>query len=355
MRALALFTLAALAAALAAAPVAAQEPAQEPAKGPAKGPAQEKESQAAIQASVSRLMTEAYDEMEAGARLLAPEGSTDERVAQGKARYERAVAAYGRVLELLPKVEGVPQERLLLVEQIARYNTACAQARQGKADEALSALAKALERGYEDLRRVETDPDLASIREHPRFVNMLERVQARLAKQAVEAAKAELSKEALFPYDFKVTTLDGKVLKLSDLRGKVVIVDYWGTWCPPCRAEIPHFVKLRKELAGKLEVVGMTWERGQGGEQVTAGVRAFAKELGVEYPLALLTKQEDLAKVPNLEAFPTTLFLDRQGRVRAREVGFRDLDALKKLVDGLLAEPAPAPTPAPGSDEKKPF
>ncbi|HBP20023.1 MAG TPA: hypothetical protein DEA08_19825 [Planctomycetes bacterium] len=311
------------------------------AQAPEPAPAQEQDP-AALKRAVDAKLVAAYDHMQAAARLRAD----PEQAAGAKARYLQAAAAYEGALQLLPELAKLPKlaARVALTERVVLYNLACARARAGETDPALKALGQALERGYRDLARLEADEDLASLRKLPRFVNMLERIQAKLAKQAVEAAKAELSEEALFPFDFQGTTIEGKPLKLADLRGKVVIVDYWGTWCGPCRAEIPHFVKLLQEHED-LVVVGMTWERGQGGAKTIAKVKAFAKEVGASYPMILLTKQEDLNKVPNLEAFPTTLFLDRQGRVRARETGYRDYQALKKLVDALRAEPAPAKEP----------
>lgn len=298
---------------------------------------------------LSKHLQEGLDHMEAGRRLLAPltpregseplpEAEQTERRTKARARYLAAGKAYEAAIALLPEIEGVPKERLKLVAQISHYNLACARTRAGQTDLALKALGKALELGYSDLERVERDPDLSEIRAHPRFVNLLERVQARLAKQAMEAAAAELSDEALFPYTFSGTTLAGKKLSLEDLKGKVVIVDYWGTWCPPCRMEIPHFVELAKRYPKDLVIVGMTWERGQTGPKVEAQVKAFAKKLGATYPMILLSKQADLAAVPKLEAFPTTLFIDRQGRVRAREEGYRDLADLEKLVKALVKE-----------------
>ena len=321
---------------------AAPEP--DPTPTPTQSPAPaEAEAARAQRRELVRLMTEAYDHMQAGLRLLSQSEAEGKPPQAAHARYEQACQAYARALELLPKLQGAPQDQLELSAQLAHYNTACARARLGQTDLALKALGQALELGYDDLKGVEQDPDLATLREHPRFVNLLERVQARLAQQAMAAAAAELSEGALFPYDFTITTLAGEALSLKDLRGKVVIVDYWGTWCPPCKMEIPHFVTLAERYKDDLVVVGMTWERGQKGPEVAAQVQAFAKKLGVAYPLTLIHAPEDLAKVPKLEAFPTTLFLDRQGRVRAREVGYRDLESLEKLVKALAAEGAPTP------------
>ena len=118
--------------------------------------------------------------------------------------------------------------------------------------------------------------------------------------------------------------------------------------------QLGKFVKLLEKHGEDLVVVGMTWERGQGGAKTVAKVKAFAKEVGASYPMILLTKQEDLGKVPNLEAFPTTLFLDRRGRVRARETGYRDYDALAQLIDALRAEPAPEREPDEGEQPEQP-
>ena len=313
---------------------------------------EEREDPAALKRAVDAKLVAAYDHMQAAARLR----QDPERLEAAKGRYQQAAAAYEAALALLPKLAKLDglAARVALTERVALYNLACARARADQTEPALQALSRALERGYRDLARLEADEDLASIRKHPRFVNMLERIQAKLAQQAVEAAKAELSEGALFPFDFEGTTIEGKPLKLADLRGKVVIVDYWGTWCGPCRAEIPHFVKLLEKHGEDLVVVGMTWERGQGGAKTVAKVKAFAKEVGASYPMILLTKQEDLGKVPNLEAFPTTLFLDRRGRVRARETGYRDYDALAQLIDALRAEPAPEREPDEGEQPEQP-
>lgn len=314
---------------------------------------------------LSKHLREGLDHMEAARRLIAPltpaEGTeplpaAEQAARKGKAqkRYLQAATAYEAAIKLLPEVTGAPKERLQVAAEVAHYNLACARARAGQADLALTALGKALELGYADLERVERDPDLSEIRAHPRFVNLLERVQARLAKQAMEAAAAELSAEAMFAYTFTGKTLAGAKLSLDDLKGKVVIVDYWGTWCPPCRTEIPHFVELVKRYPKDLVIVGMTWERGQTGPKVEAKVKAFAKKLGVEYPLILISKDEELAAGTPVEVFPTTLFLDRQGRVRAREEGYRDLPELEKLVKALVKEPSPKDEKEAEKEKKEP-
>ncbi len=311
----------------------------------APAPAQEDEGE-----RIERLLQDAMNDLTSAGRLRERGLAGDEAArAQADAAYDGAVKKYDEVLRALDELP-IPDEQRDPVKALCHYNTACARSLQGRKDDALAAFGRALEAGFDDFDHMAKDTDLDPIRDDPRYRNLLERAKARLEQARRAEAGSAIAKDALFPYDFDVTTLDGKRLKLSDLRGKVVIVDFWGTWCPPCRAEVPHFVALRKELAGKVEVVGMTWEQGQADEATRAKVLRFARENGVEYPLTLLSDRAELQKVPDLNAFPTTLFVDKQGRVRAKEVGYRDLDALRALVGALLAEPGPADAPKAGED-----
>lgn len=307
---------------------------------------------------VQEQLSKAYDEMMAGGQLLEQAKASGDEAKRGEAmaRYDAACKTYAEALKGLDGLAaaGFPAEALEQPRQIAHYNVACARSLQGRTDEAIEAFKRSLEAGYDDFKHMEEDTDLDPIRKEPRFVQLLERAKSAMTEKAAQAAKSALSAGAMFPYDFKVTTLDGKPLALSDLAGKVVIVDYWGTWCPPCREEIPHFVALQQELGDKLAIVGMTWEGGKGDDQTKAKVLAFAKEVGIRYPLTLLDDRKQLEAVPGLDAFPTTLFLDKTGRVRAKEVGYRDLSYLRALVGALVAEEA-APAKKPSSGELGPF
>ena len=310
---------------------------------------------------IESLMSEALDHMAAGGGLVtrakSEQGEAAERSrAQGNAAYDEAVTKYTTCLELLDRV-AVPEESKDEIRRLVHYNTACARSMQGRADEALTAFGQALATGYSEFDHIGSDPELEPIRKEPRFVQLLERARAKLAEAERALGGDALSPDALFPYDFTVTTLDGQPLALADLRGKVVIVDYWGTWCPPCRAEIPHFVELKQEFGDRLAIVGMTFEGGKTDAATIAKVKAFAAEVKINYPLTMVSTDEELAKVPELDAYPTTLFIDKQGRVRAREVGYRDVEALRTLVRALDAEAAPAAptTPAPDGGPLRPF
>lgn len=133
--------------------------------------------------------------------------------------------------------------------------------------------------------------------------------------------------------NFNLTDLNGNPLSLSALKGKVVLLDFWATWCPPCRAEIPHFVELYSAYKGKgLEVVGLSVD--QGGP---AGVTQFIKENSVSYPVAM-------ADIPLTQAYggirgiPTTFLLDKNGHIAKKYVGYQDKAVFEREIQGLLAE-----------------
>ena len=147
----------------------------------------------------------------------------------------------------------------------------------------------------------------------------------------------ETSSPPTFLLDFAVIDVQGQPHRLADYRGKVVIVDFWGTWCPPCEAEIPSFVRLQEEYGPQgLQIIGLNYEQGTP-QSATRAVKAFMATNGINYPCALGTP-EIRAQVPGFEAFPTTIFLDKTGRVRAKEVGLHRYEYLESIVKKLLAE-----------------
>jgi peroxiredoxin len=130
--------------------------------------------------------------------------------------------------------------------------------------------------------------------------------------------------------DFTLSDAGGHPVHLRDLRGKVVVVDFWATWCPPCRAQMPVLQKMQSELAGKgLAVLGL--DVGEDAEQVTK----FAKEQSYTFTL-LLGAEPDVSAKYYVEAYPTTFVVDRQGRIAFRELGGGSPDKLREAVEAAL-------------------
>ena len=216
------------------------------------------------------------------------------------------------------------------------YNEACALAsKDTKAAQA--SLTEAVELGFTDFKLMKTDKDLEPLRKAGGFDKFVAQQEAVGAKKADAAIGKELADNKTFPFDFTLPDLDGKPVSLSSFQGKVVIVDVWGTWCPPCRAEVPHFVELQKTYGKQgLQIVGINYEKST---DPIPGIKSFAKEHGINYPL-VIGNQVTQNKIPEFQAFPTTLFIDRKGEVRLMAVGARPQSYLEAVVKRLLSEPA---------------
>ena len=116
------------------------------------------------------------------------------------------------------------------------------------------------------------------------------------------------------------TTLDGRTLALADLRGRVVMIDFFGTWCPPCRRSMPVLVSLYERFHGQgLEVVGLAYEHSPDQDAARRAVEAFRDEFKVPYPLAFgppALWQELQEKAAAQGVIPTIVLVDKQGIVR---------------------------------------
>lgn len=145
-------------------------------------------------------------------------------------------------------------------------------------------------------------------------------------------------------------TLDGGQFDLADLRGEVVVLNVWASWCPPCRKESPTLAKVSGQLADSgVSFVGLNLK------DSPEAARAFVRKVGIDYPSVqdpdgtlLLGLSADLPPT----AIPATLVIDRQGRVAARALGEVDESRLRGMIDPILAE---GPTPVlPSSDAATP-
>jgi len=137
--------------------------------------------------------------------------------------------------------------------------------------------------------------------------------------------------------DFKLATLNGQEFNLSDFKGKVILLNFWGTWCPPCRKEIPDLIKLQsKHNQDGLEIVGITLNSGS-----ASAIQKFADKKNINYTILtdidddetyLVTLKYGRAVGQQISAVPTTLIIDREGYIvkgyigpRSEEVFYEDL------------------------------
>jgi thiol-disulfide isomerase/thioredoxin len=232
------------------------------------------------------------------------------------------------------------------------YNQACALERQGKAKESLDAVIQAVEAGFRgprqvDLEKLPTDKLLTSAVALPEFAGKLAEwkiqdaeLKKKHAEMLVQHAKEELAAGTSFPFDFDLTDVSGKPLSLAAMKGRVCIVDIWGTWCPPCREEIPTFVKLQDKYGEYgLQMIGLNQENGPSEEANIKTVTDFMANNSMNYPCAMIP-DDVIAQVPDFNAFPTTLFIDHHGKVRLKSIGFHEYEYMVAIVETLLQEQA---------------
>lgn len=132
--------------------------------------------------------------------------------------------------------------------------------------------------------------------------------------------------------DFSVNDLQGHALSSADLPGNVVLIDFWATWCQPCKKEMPGYQKLADEYGSRgFLVIGFKFDNMPDMEDPLQ----FAKGIGVRYPLAVAT-EELKQKFGGIEGLPTTMLYDRHGILRTKVIGFEYTDNIESALKPLL-------------------
>ena len=143
--------------------------------------------------------------------------------------------------------------------------------------------------------------------------------------------------------DVRLTDIDGRPFRLADQRGRITLLNFWGTWCPPCRVEIPDLVKLDAAYRGRgLDMVGIALSERDGAD----GLRDWCRAHGITYRQALAT-DDVLEAFDDIHAVPVSILIDARGRIRYRWEGERDFATFRAAVERLLGETNVAGT-APG-------
>ena len=132
---------------------------------------------------------------------------------------------------------------------------------------------------------------------------------------------------------FTLQDLNGKPVSLSDFKGKVVILDFWATWCPPCVIEIPHFIELYEQYKDQgFTMVGISLDR----EGISV-VKSFVRKYQINYPILMTDGQVDRV-YGGITAIPTTFVIDSAGNIRQKYIGYRDKAVFETDIKTLLAE-----------------
>src|SRR5215470_6566713 len=133
--------------------------------------------------------------------------------------------------------------------------------------------------------------------------------------------------------DFKLDTLEGKPVNLAEYRNKVILLNFWATWCGPCRAEIPDLVGLQNKYKDQLQIIGLVVD-----DDDREAIRKFVEKFRINYPVATATDElrNDYGGIP---ALPTSFVLDAEGRVVQKHEGLRDPVLYEVEIRSLLGLP----------------
>jgi thiol-disulfide isomerase/thioredoxin len=148
-------------------------------------------------------------------------------------------------------------------------------------------------------------------------------------------------KQASVAPDFTLQSLEGKNITLSDLRGHAVLLNFWATWCGPCKIEMPWFVDLQKQYGAQgLQIVGVAMD-----DASKEDIAKFAKDMGVNYPI-LIGKESVGDQYGGVPALPESFFIGRDGKVIDKIIGLKGKSEIEDDVKKALNTPAAAPPAA---------
>lgn len=139
--------------------------------------------------------------------------------------------------------------------------------------------------------------------------------------------EALLSDSLVTAPNFELERVRGGTFRLSDQRGKVVVLNIWATWCPPCREEIPDLIAIQDEMREQVVVAGVSIDTGD-----PADVQAFAEEFGINYPVVI-----DTEKYGPILGIPTTFLIDASGRLQLKASGMVTNEQLRPVLERLAA------------------
>jgi thiol-disulfide isomerase/thioredoxin len=135
---------------------------------------------------------------------------------------------------------------------------------------------------------------------------------------------------------FKLDTLEGKPISLADAHGKVILLNFWATWCGPCRAEIPDLIELQSKYKDHLQIIGLTVD-----DDDPAAIKKVVEKTGINYPVAMASDEVRM-KYGGIAALPTSFMLDSEGRVMQKHEGLRDPLLYELEIRALAGMPVPA-------------
>jgi thiol-disulfide isomerase/thioredoxin len=224
-----------------------------------------------------------------------------------------SAGAYPQLIEFLKSRPGYGEDPEIL------YNLGCAYAQSGNPDQAFVELGQAARMGFDAARHIERDSDLAPLKGDARWAAFVAQVKENWDRGAPARKAAVLKTKFSRPApEFSLPDEEGRTIRLSDMRGKVVVLDFWATWCGPCRISMPiinEFVRGRKSPGVEVFSIDV-WETDRD------RAKAYMAENG--YAMRLLFGNDDVVSAYEFEGIPYLCVIDREGMIRYEERGLTE-------------------------------
>ncbi|MEL7496403.1 MAG: TlpA disulfide reductase family protein [Planctomycetota bacterium] len=205
-------------------------------------------------------------------------------------------------------------------------------------DKTFAALNTAVSVGYGEFESLAEEEWLTAIADDSALETLNEQLKKSYAVAVKTWSQTVVSQFRPMAFNFDVPSIESGRIRNADLKGKVVVMDLWATWCPPCRKGIPHYMELQSKFADQgVAVLGVSMDKPDNPNSAIAAVKSFAQKQKFNYPIAM-GDQSIEGQLPQKMVLPTTIFFDRNGQVRFIARGYHDYAKIEAITQVLLEE-----------------
>ncbi len=259
-----------------------------------------------------------------------------------------AVAAKIRIYEglIATNLKANPNYPNNAVEALAKPMVSMARGQAARNDKqrAFAALRSAVAAGYGEFEKLEQREWLLKVATEEEIKSFKQELAATYQEAMKKWSRQVVSQFQPRTFNFDVLGIDGQRVSNHDFNGKVLVVDLWATWCPPCRKGIPHYIELQNKFRQQgVAVLGISMDQPTDPESAMGAVQQFAGDQEFNYPIAV-GDQSIEGQLPEKMLLPTTLFFDRSGKVRFIARGYHDYAKIKAITEVLINESQPVGT-----------